>query len=186
MTDIRALAGALALALTFTATAEAQTQTTPPPVIGPPAQTAPAQPAYQPGYQPGYQPAAAESTANIPGLWIPGIIVFGVTYLIDLFVAAIGTDTGGGGTYTDWLYAPLIGPWGALANADDGLERSFAVLTGLLQTAGATMFILGLTLRRPVDPYYVLNPDDPQSARIAVDLAPLPGGGRLGVTLSHF
>lgn len=191
MTRLGPIAGALALTLALTATAEAQAQTPtqtqapaqtspPPPVMGPPAQPQPAQPAYQGAYRP-----VESGSTTITGLWVPGIIIFAATYAIDLFVAAIGTDTGGG-TYTDWLYAPVIGPWGALANADDGIERFFGVLTGLLQAAGLTMFVLGLTLRRPTEPYYALDPDDPHSARLSVDLAPLPGGGMLGVTLSHF
>jgi len=94
------------------------------------------------------------------GLVISGSIIFGVPYLLSMSVAASSRYPP-----DHWLYAPVIGPFVNLAtrsdscnpngtngtNAsfdcnDDSGVRFFLMMDGLMQVAGATMFVLGLAL----------------------------------------
>jgi len=94
------------------------------------------------------------------GLVISGSIIFGVPYLLSMSVAASSRYEP-----DRWLYAPVIGPFVNLATrsdycnpngtsgtstsfdcADDSGVRFFLMMDGLMQVAGATMFVLGLAL----------------------------------------
>ena len=95
------------------------------------------------------------------GLVVSGSIIFGVPYLLSMSVAASSHYTP-----DRWLYAPVIGPFANLAvrgdecnpnggqsgssttvvcSSDSGV-RFFLMMDGLMQTAGATLFILGLAM----------------------------------------
>jgi len=96
------------------------------------------------------------------GLVVAGSIVFGVPYLFSISVAASSKYEP-----DRWFYAPVIGPFANLAArsdecnpnsgtsgssgtvvcASDSGARFFIMLDGVMQTAGATMFILGLALQ---------------------------------------
>jgi hypothetical protein len=107
------------------------------------------------------------------GLVIAGPIVFGVPYVLSMSVAASSRYEP-----DRWLYAPVVGPFIDLAQRGDDCTRStvvtgpgttstfetcsedsstrfFLMFDGLMQTAGATMLILGLAL-----PQHVLVRDD--------------------------
>jgi hypothetical protein len=94
------------------------------------------------------------------GLVVSGPIIFGVPYLLSMSVAASSKYEP-----DRWLYAPVFGPFVNLASrsddcnpnvssgtnssfqcAGDSSTRFFLMLDGLMQTAGATMLILGLAL----------------------------------------
>jgi hypothetical protein len=94
------------------------------------------------------------------GLVISGSIVFGVPYLLSMSVAASSHYQP-----DRWLYAPVVGPFINLATraddcnpngtsgtssqfncSDDSGVRFFLMMDGLMQVAGATMFVLGLAL----------------------------------------
>jgi hypothetical protein len=104
------------------------------------------------------------------GLVVSGPIIFGVPYLLSMSVAASSQYEP-----DRWLYAPVFGPFVDLATrsdqcnpnvpstgstntvvcAGDSGARFFLMLDGLMQTAGATMLILGLAL-----PQHLLVRDD--------------------------
>jgi hypothetical protein len=159
----------------------------PPPGYGQPYPQPAQQPHAQP-YAPTYQQRQVryvERQATIKGLWIPGIIIFGVSYGLTASFGQLGPDA----DYRTWTAIPLIGPWVALGTCelcnDDAVTG--AVLGGVGQAAGLTMFILGLTLRRTVRvATYSFDEDDARAPQLALDALPLPGGGRIGLTLSHF
>ncbi|HJL16307.1 MAG TPA: hypothetical protein RMH99_11660 [Sandaracinaceae bacterium LLY-WYZ-13_1] len=161
----------------------------PPPGYGQQQQQPYAQPyQQQPQYAPTYQQQQprvryVERSATIKGLWIPGIIIFGVSYALTAAFSQFSFDT----DYATWGYVPLIGPWVSLGFANTEDEVTGAVLGGVAQAAGLTMFILGLSLRRTVRvAQYALDGDDPRSPQLAFDALPAPGGAQLGLTLSHF
>ena len=150
-------------------------------------QPAQQQPVYAPTYatypQAQPQPMYEDRETSIKALWIPGIIVFGVSYIMNgLFSTALSSS----GDYRDWSWAPLIGPWVALgfANTDD--ERTGSVIGGLTQAVGATLFILGITLTRTVRVARYSFGNGDQSPELAFDVLPTPGGARAGLTLTHF
>ena len=95
------------------------------------------------------------------GLVIGGAIVLGVPYVLGLSIAS-GQDFP---NKTGWLVVPGIGPWITLAarhrsgcnssdlctgDAVDSATRTFLILDGLMQTAGAVMFITGIAAPRTV------------------------------------
>jgi hypothetical protein len=107
------------------------------------------------------------------GLVVSGAIVFGVPYVFSASVAASSRFSP-----DHWLYLPIFGPFADLAARgsqcsantvvvspgvtdttqtcpDDSGARFFLMLDGLMQTAGATMLILGLAL-----PNHLLVRDD--------------------------
>jgi hypothetical protein len=97
------------------------------------------------------------------GLVVTGPIIFGIPYVLS---ASVGASS----RYDPdrWLYLPVVGPFADLGARgsqctrtsfptssgtstteicnDDSAARFFLMLDGLLQTAGATMLILGLAL----------------------------------------
>ena len=146
----------------------------------------PQYPQQQPYYGPQYQPPQRriryeERQTSIKGLWIPGIIVFGVSYVIGGLSGLLSN-----GSYSDWMWVPVIGPWVALGFADFEEEVTGAVLGGILQTVGLGMFVLGLSLRRTVRVAVYALDEGERAPELALDLLPSPGGGRVGLTLSHF
>ncbi|HMI85005.1 MAG TPA: hypothetical protein VK550_12980 [Polyangiaceae bacterium] len=145
-----------------------------PPVYGPPPQGEPP-PGWTPppGYAWRAQPMEMKYVDGKPipagyhietrvrkGLVVSGPIIFGVPYLLSMSVAASSKYAP-----DRWLYAPVVGPFVNLASrgddcnpnfssststtvtcAGDSSTRFFLMLDGLMQTAGATMLILGLAL----------------------------------------
>lgn len=164
----------------------------PPPGYGQASGTVYVQPQYpqqqqQPYYQPRYQPPQRqvryeERTSSIPGLWIPGIIMFGVSYGLGGLSGLLSN-----GDYSDWMWVPVIGPWVALGYSDFEDEVVGAIVGGVIQAAGLGMFVLGLALQRTYRvAVYALDEGDPESPELAFDLLPAPGGGQLGLSLTHF
>jgi hypothetical protein len=117
------------------------------------------------------------------GLVIAGAIVVGVPYLIG--VSAISADHGDNGT--GWLWVPALGPWMALAerrrctatDADgvsectgDVFARMALIMDGIVQTAGATLLVVGLAV-----PKKVLVRQDP----VQISVIPVRSGSVLGV-----
>lgn len=159
-----------------------------PPTYGPPTY---GQPYGQPQY-PGYAPTYAAPTrrvryeqreTSIKGLWIPGIIVFGVSYALTSSVATLSADT----EYVDYSFIPLVGPWLMVGTANNDDEVAGAIVSGLAQTAGVLMFALGLVLRQTVRvAVYSLDERDERAPRLALEVAPAPAGGIAGLSLSHF
>jgi hypothetical protein len=107
------------------------------------------------------------------GLVVSGPIIFGVPYVLSASVAASSQYDP-----DRWLYLPVVGPFADLGArgsqcsrnsftvspgvtsttetcVNDSASRFFLMLDGLMQTAGATMLILGLAL-----PSHLLVRDD--------------------------
>jgi hypothetical protein len=100
------------------------------------------------------------------GLLIGGPIILGVPYVLGLAVASGGNFPNS----TGWLLVPGIGPWITLAARHkssstcsdsssfgdcvdttlDGATRTFLVIDGFMQTAGAVMTIVGIASPREV------------------------------------
>lgn len=99
--------------------------------------------------------AGATVLRPIWGLVIAGAISFGVAWLATPIVgAAVGSD----GYEIGYLAIPVAGPWVCLGDCYDPDDYMAAlVISGLLQAAGVTMFILGLVLRREVAMYAELE-----------------------------
>lgn len=148
------------------------------------------QPQYgQPQYAPTYQPQVrqvryVEQEQSIKGLWIPGIIVFGVSWVLTGTMAtSLSYDT----AYIDYSWIPLVGPWLMLSEAGNDDELAGALISGIAQLAGVTMFVLGLALRQSVRvAVYSLDRHDERAPQLALELAPAPAGGMVGLALSHF
>ena len=133
------------------------------------------------------------------GLVVSGPIIFGVPYLLSMSVAASSKYEP-----DRWLYAPVFGPFinlasrsdecnpntssstsGTITCTADSSTRFFLMLDGLMQTAGATMLILGLALPQTLlvrddAPYTGKNP-----SHVAWTISPYAmgrSGYGLGVT----
>src|SRR5262249_44822941 len=95
------------------------------------------------------------------GLVVAGALVLGIPYLIGLSAVSTRGDSNG----ANWLLVPAIGPWLAIGArhstcssstntssseraqcAADILATTGLVFDGLVQTAGATLLIVGLAL----------------------------------------
>lgn len=107
---------------------------------------------------PGYRLVERSRT----GLIVAGAIVVGVPYVIGLSFATRSNGSNGAA----WLLVPGIGPWlaigarrdacdranvdGSLACAADVLATTGLVFDGLIQTTGAVLLIVGLTVPKKV------------------------------------
>ena len=86
------------------------------------------------------------------GLVIAGAILFGVPYLYSAGFAAIGDDVtrNGESNPAKFLYIPVLGPFIEMGQTDSSTLRYFLALDGIAQSAGAFMFIYGLTSPKTV------------------------------------
>ena len=142
----------------------------------------------QQGYgQPTGQPRYVERSQSIKALWIPGLILLPVSYLTTLgllWTVYNDVDDGIRPALTNMI--PIVGPWASLEYYQGGKEW-FPILMGSLQITGLALLVLGLTLRRKVrEPVMALNPSDPRSATLELDLGTGSAGGQFGLTLRHF
>jgi hypothetical protein len=139
---------------------------------------------YAPTYQPPQRQLRYEDReTSIKGLWIPGIIIFGVSYALTASLSLLSPDP----DYQTFALIPLVGPWMMLAEAGNDEEITGALAGGVLQLAGVTMFILGLVLKQSVRvATYALDEGDERSPTLSFDLRPAPAGGMVGLTLTHF
>lgn len=147
-----------------------------------------AQPTYgQPAYAPTY-PAPVrrvhyeERETSIKGLWIPGAILFGASWALTGSISSISTNI----DYATYGWIPLVGPWLMLGVATSDDEVAGALVGGVTQLAGITMFVLGLALHETVRVAVYSLGDDPRAPRLALDVRPAVAGGMVGVTLTHF
>ncbi len=122
-----------------------------------------------------------DSETSIKALWIPGIILFGVSYVL---TASLASELSFG-DYALFAWIPLVGPWFMVDAASNDDEIIGGVLGGIGQLGGLTMFILGLVMKEPVrTAVYVDNSERPTS--LSFDLRPEPYGASAVVSLTHF
>lgn len=109
-------------------------------------------------------------TVGIKGLWLTGLIVFGSVYVAGI-PAAAGISAAAGskepGSHAGMMAIPFAGPWLEAAGvveeeSSEGTPGFVAV--GALQIVGATLFIIGVSVRR----------ERRMTATSLVDHAPLP------------
>lgn len=133
-------------------------------------------------------PAATHDreTRGIKGFLIAGPIVFGVAYLGAIGITAgISSATGSNqvGKNTAYAAIPLVGPLVQLADPDRDTEDYAAPLVAdsVLQFAGLTMFILGLSIRTevPAETVRGLGLDT-----VAVEMVPVVGRDHAGAGAS--
>ncbi|MCZ7680243.1 MAG: hypothetical protein M5U28_16340 [Sandaracinaceae bacterium] len=147
------------------------------------------QPQYAPTYAPTYQPQVrqvryVEQQTSIKGLWIPGVILLGLSYVL---TGTLASNFSLDAEYVGYSWIPLVGPWLMLGAADGDDQFAGALVGGIAQAAGLTMFVLGLVLRQSVRvAVYSLDRHDERSPELALDVRPAPAGGMVGLTLSHF
>ena len=107
---------------------------------------------------------------GIKGLWLTGLIVFGSVYVAGI-PAAAGISAAAGskepGSHAGMMAIPFAGPWLEAAGvveeeSSEGTPGFVAV--GALQIVGATLFIIGVSVRR----------ERRMTATSLVDHAPLP------------
>jgi hypothetical protein len=127
-------------------------------------------------------PGATLRTRRHTGLVVGGAVLFGVPYLISLFVGVACVDSSLGCPAGQWLMAPVIGPIIAGAQGGGGGWLSLGVLDGVLQAGGLTMFILGLALTNQELVMY--GESDPHNRRTQWAVAPLAPGADVGATLT--
>ncbi len=159
------------------------------PTYGQPTYGQPQYPTYAQPYAPTYQPQVrqvryVEQETSVKGLWIPGIVLFGVSYVLTgtLASAAVASSD-----YVGYSWIPLVGPWLMLGEAANDEQFAGALVGGIAQAAGLTMFVLGLALRQTVRvAVYSLDESNERAPRLALDLVPAPAGGMVGLSLSHF
>ncbi len=123
-----------------------------------------------------------ETRARI-GLVISGAVLFGVSWVVH---AAIVSPLAGildeeVGVWDDFRYLgaiPLAGPWIQMAVKPTGAGEDgwvpYLIVDGILQVAGLTMLILGLTLRKEVGGYADAEP--------SFQVGPMLGEGAAGLS----
>lgn len=132
-------------------------------------------------------------SANIPGLYVPGLILLIGGYVVNATGAAwliaeqVANDAAP--EYDWYLYGliPIIGPFMQFG-VDGPQSEGVSLITGIAEVAGLIMTILGFALHDEWDePVYVLDENDPRSPRLSFNLDTAPGGGAIATaTLTHF
>ncbi len=135
------------------------------------------------GYQPVYgAPQGTPHQVERPklGLAITGIVMFAVSYIVP---TVIGISIASEPSISDDFYfmaVPLAGPFIMTGLLDNNWPIPFYVIDGLLQIAGLTLMVLGLTLKSTVTVYS--EGDDEPSFAIAPWVVPTEGGAA-GLTM---
>lgn len=168
----------------------------PQPYVQPYAQPQPyaPQPVYVQPAQPA-QPRVVQRQQSITGLWVSGVVILPVSWVLTWSAATATLDGSRDIDYWLWSWVPLVGPWFMLGQGDDvsyygrGLNESEiagAVLAGIAQLSGLMMIILGASLKQTVSvTTYALDSSE-RPAQLSFGLAPALGGGQLTATLTHF
>lgn len=166
----------------------------PPPGYGQPVYQQPVygQPVYQqPVYaqpQPYYvqpqpqQPRYVERQEAITPLWVSGVVLLPVSYLLTALCATAG---GGPIDYIAWNWVPLIGPWFALGYEEEFLnseEIGGAILGGVLQASGLLLIILGVSIRQTVRVATYSLGDGERAPELAFGVSP----NGVNLSLTHF
>ncbi len=112
---------------------------------------------------------------SIPGLLVPGILLLAGGYLAEAIGAPLLVDSWDNSDQLGFAYIPILGPWlqlGAFNDLDFALETGiayFPIVTGIAQTLGLILTVIGLTVREEWDePVYALT-DDPMGPTLAFD-----------------
>lgn len=125
---------------------------------------------------PGYHPR----TRVRGGLVAGGAVLFGITYLVSVLVASVGSDSNPGQSNpVAALLVPAAGPFIQMGHGGNtAVANYFLALDGLSQVGGMTMFALGFA-----DPQTVLVRDPLASGTPRLAITPIlgPDRGALGL-----
>lgn len=117
----------------------------------------------------------------INGLWIPGVVILGVSYAL-----GIGITSGADDDFVGLSAIPLAGPFIIAAQKDNRQLRDIrgiSILTGIVQLASLTMTTLGLAIKRTrYIPLYTLS--DGEDPPVLAVLPSVVGRGGVGVTMN--
>lgn len=119
---------------------------------------------------------ASTRTQGIPALYIIGPIVLGVAWAATVVVTAAVTPDNAKAEYVGYSCIPIGGPWVIIANDEKGDYTGPLVVSGIVQSAGLIMTVLGVSIRRRV-PAYSLDLGGGQTATVE----PFVGASRFGV-----
>ncbi len=135
---------------------------------------------------------------STPALWVPGVIMLPLSWVLTWTAAATTQDDSCLGTgvcrdidYFLYSWIPIAGPWFMLGQDDtrplNGDEIAGALLAGIAQVGSLALIVLGLVIRQRVrQPVFVLGPSE-RSPALSFNALPTEGmGGQLGVQLTHF
>jgi hypothetical protein len=107
------------------------------------------------------------------GKVIAGSILFGVTYLISAWTAAVGDDVADGGeNEARWMVIPVLGPFLTMGETNSSAAQYMLALMGGAQAVGATLLITGLLY-----PKSVLVRNDLASATVVPMTIGMDGSG---------
>ncbi len=109
------------------------------------------------------------------GLMIPGLAIFGVSYISMVSAYAISNDLGNDPPPA--MLVPVLGPFLAMGRYENSTSRVGLGFLGTMQVIGVTMFAVGVVPRRYVQ-YFAGTGDSPSWA-----LMPVAGAGELGAQL---
>ncbi len=147
------------------------------------------QPYYYPPPRGRYRPRIVgyrNEDRAVKALWVPGLVGFCVGYLLDVIATPIANSVSldrSDAVEEDawaWSLLPVVGPIVQLAIGAP--HPAIPITSGLLQIAGLSLFIAGLSSSESVRvPIY----EGEEGARADLGLAPLPGGGRVQLS-GHF
>ena len=133
------------------------------------------------------------TTRPIWGMVIPGAILLGAGWLVNVFVGSIvgliGGGLGGSDAAVDYFgfsLIPIIGPFAQLAYFDferDSTLLGYHIVLGLIQTLGFSLALIGTILEQEVrEPLYVELDDQGTSLSFMPYASPQAAG--LGATLT--
>lgn len=113
---------------------------------------------------------------SLTGLWVAGVITTSVAYLMTIGLTAGLSQESVRGQAISYVIIPVVGPFVLMGSSINNPQYSAPLaVSGVLQTAGVFMTIIGLATKRPVQPlsWSIGEP----SSRVEVSLGPaaLPG-----------
>lgn len=161
-----------------------------------PSRTAPVAPVGQPvspggvGARPASAPATVRTEERVNlGLTIAGAAMLGASYISNIVVslfAGIGFGSSAEEAWNDFRFVglvPVLGPWIQLGIKPTPIDQDYwvtwLVIDGVLQAAGLTMLIVGLTVRESVEVRAVAEIGD-----FTLSVTPFAGPTGSGLALS--
>jgi hypothetical protein len=159
------------------------------PVVTTPVPVAPVAPATTIKYE-------MRSVHGVPGLFVPGLIIFGLSWiptaLLGPLISAVNnediydddSDSSGEAEGVDIAASivPVIGPWIGLASSNSKVPRGIWIISGTAQTIGATLAIIGFVAKRNRR-VAVYASDETAKATIAYLTPAFMGYGGAGLSL---
>ena len=123
-------------------------------------------------------PGAYVRSRSRMGLWIPGVVIFGSSYVVSGLFGMLGTalrNIGGSGEADARVWIPLVGP---LIVAETQGGRTVAGFSMAVQSVGLALTIAGLASRRRELVYYT-----DRGRGLSFGAAPLPRGAMVSLNV---